>query len=68
MSLIKLCNALTKNWHKLSSAEKMLARKAGMLRPKRTYAIGLIKGNENIRKKLEHNINNKIKNFPCCFR
>lgn len=56
MSLIKLANALTRNWHLLSDAEKIIAGKAGMVKSQRKYILGHIKGNQNILKPYKNKI------------
>ena len=58
--LVKLANALTRHWHDLGPEAKILAGKAGMIRSKRTYAMGLIKGNKNIQQRIEQRFGKPI--------
>lgn len=58
--IIKTANRLTKIFHILSPEAKKVVGKAGMLRSKKTYLTGLIKGNQNIKKDVEDKIKQKI--------
>lgn len=59
--IIKIAtNALMRNWNLLSPASKLIAKQNGMLRSKRTYLTGLIKGNNNIKKQVEEKIKTNI--------
>lgn len=58
--IIKTANRLTKIFHILSPEAKKTVGKAGMLRSKKTYLTGLIKGNQNIKKDIEDKIKQKI--------